>query len=121
MQRCLLILCFTAIGLSLWVTQVSAETLYGTDDLNGLFTFDSANANAATRVAISGLQSGETLVGIDVRPATGVLYGIGSTSRVYTLNTSTGVATQVGEAGAFTISGTRFGSISTLFPIVSGW
>lgn len=108
-MRTRLICGLALVGLSLCATRLPAEILYGTDDLNGLFTFDSANASAATRVAITGLQNGETLVGIDVRPATGVLYGIGSTNRVYTLNTATGAATQIGAAGAFTISGTRFG------------
>jgi hypothetical protein len=100
MRRLFVILSFAAAGLSLCATQASAETIYGTDDLNGLFTFDSANASAATRVAITGLQSGETLVGIDVRSASGVLYGIGSTNRVYTINIDTGAASQVGTAGA---------------------
>jgi len=88
---------------------LQAETMYGTDDLNALYTFDSANAAGATKLTLSGLQTGETLVGIDVRPATGVLYGVGSTNRIYTINTATGAATQVGAAGGFTISGTRFG------------
>src|SRR5205085_9095228 len=34
----------------------------------------------------------------------------GSTSRLYTINTSTGAATQVGTSGAFTLSGTDFGA-----------
>ena len=54
------------------------------------------------------MQPGETLLAIDFRPATGQLYGIGSTSRLYTINTATNQATQVGSAGAFTLSGTAF-------------
>ena len=46
-----------------------------------------------TNVAISGLQAGETLVGIDYRPADGQLYGVGSSARIYTLNPNTGAAT----------------------------
>lgn len=109
MRSCLLILCFSVLGIPACLRQASAEIIYGTDDLNGLFTFDSASAIAATRIPLTGLQTGETLVGIDVRPATGVLYGIGSTSRVYTINTTTGAATQIGGTGAFTVNGTRFG------------
>ena len=53
---------------------------------------------------------GETIIGIDFRPATGQLYGIGSTSRLYIIDTVTGVATQVGP-GPFSIplSGNSFG------------
>ncbi len=46
-----------------------------------------------TSIAINGLQSGESLVGIDFRPADGMLYGVGSTGRIYTINTSTAMAT----------------------------
>ena len=38
--------------------------------------------------------AGETLVGIDLRPADGQLYGVGSTSRLYLLNPITGAATR---------------------------
>ncbi len=38
--------------------------------------------------------------GVDFRPADGQLYGLGSTSRLYRINTSTGAATMVG-AGPF--------------------
>lgn len=48
---------------------------------------------ARTNVAVSGLQPGENLLGIDFRPADGQLYGVGSSGRVYTLNGATGVAT----------------------------
>ena len=44
-------------------------------------------------VVISGLASGETLLGIDQRPADGLLYGLGSGGRLYTLDPATGVAT----------------------------
>src|SRR4029453_12592543 len=60
-------------------------------------------------LGITGLQAGETVLGIDFRPATGGLYALGSTSRLYTINPTTGAATQVGAAGAFTLSGTAFG------------
>ena len=49
-------------------------------------------------VAITGLQSGETALAIDVRPATGQLYLLGSSSRVYVVNPVTGAATAVGAA-----------------------
>jgi trimeric autotransporter adhesin len=65
-------------------------------------------ANRATVVDITGLGPGESLVGIDVRPRTGVLYGLSDASRLYTINPSTGVATP-GATLAVPIQGTAFG------------
>ncbi len=42
---------------------------------------------------IMGLDAGDTLVGIDVRPATGQLYALGSGAHLYTIDPNTGVAT----------------------------
>ncbi len=52
-------------------------------------------------VQITGLQAGEKLLGIDFRPSTGQLYGVGSTSRIYVINLTSGAARMIG-AGAFT-------------------
>ena len=46
-------------------------------------------------VAVTGVVSGETLVGLDVRPATNVLYALGNQGNLYTLAPTTGAATQV--------------------------
>jgi len=74
-------------------TQAHAEAIIGLNTANRLVTFDSATPGTNTaNVAITGLQSGETLVGIDFRPATGVLYGIGTQGGVYTINRTTGAA-----------------------------
>src|SRR4030095_14815219 len=55
-------------------------------------------------------QGGENVLGIDFRPATGELYGLGSTSRLYRIGIANGAAVQVG-AGPFSplLSGTDFG------------
>ena len=47
-----------------------------------------------------GVQAG--LVGIDFRPANGMLYGLGSSSRIYTIDRTTAAATVVGDGAAFT-------------------
>lgn len=57
--------------------------------------------NADASYAITGLQTGEKILSIDFRPATGQLFGLGSTSRLYTINYGTGAALAVGGA-AFT-------------------
>jgi hypothetical protein len=78
---------------------------------NQLIRFNSNRANApiGAAVTITGLQTGENILGIDFRPATGELFGLGSTSRLYIINPATGAATQVGAAGGFTLAGTSFG------------
>ena len=99
--------CVLAVGLT---PVASAESLVGVTTTNTLVTFDSASPGIVVgSVGISGLQAGETILGIDFRPATLTLYGLGSVSRLYSINQTTGVATQVGSAGAFVLSGTAFG------------
>lgn len=97
------------------LTIVDNETppvsLLGLTNNNKLVRFDAANPGTILNtVTVTGLQAGETLRGIDYRPATGELYGLGSTSRIYTINTVSGAATQIGP-GAFTpaLSGATFG------------
>lgn len=61
---------------------------------NKVVTFNlAAPGVTSTNVAISGLQASENVVGIDYRPADGLLYALGSTGRLYTLNPATGAAT----------------------------
>ena len=102
--------CLALFTLAVGSGPVCAELLTGTTTTGNLVTFDSATPGTImTTVGVTGLQTGETLLGIDRRPASAVLYGLGSTSRLYTINTTTGAATQVGSAGAFALSGTAFG------------
>ena len=99
-----------ALAAATLTAPAGAEILTSVTSLNQLVRFDSATPGTiSSSVGITGLQAGETLLGFDYRPATGGLYAIGSTSRLYLINTSTGAATQVGSAGAFTLSGTSFG------------
>ncbi len=49
--------------------------------------------NAVTDVAITGIVSGEQLLGLDFRPVNGLLYGVSSLNQIYVINTSTGLAT----------------------------
>jgi hypothetical protein len=91
-----------------------ATLLYATNG-SSVTRFDDASLGTTTTVSITGLQNGESIVDIDVRPrptAPGeqTLYGVGSTSRLYTLNPLTGAATQVGAAAFATpLNGTAFG------------
>lgn len=47
-------------------------------------------------VAVTGLPSGESLLGIDDRPADSALYGLTSGGKIVTLEPDTGVATLIG-------------------------
>ncbi len=111
-MRKTLLLGIACFAFLLWMIPVAggAELIYGVTSTNVLLSFDSATPGTTTSVAITGLQSGENVLGIDLRPATGQLYALGSTSRLYTINPATGAATQVGS-GPFTpaLSGTSFG------------
>lgn len=72
-------------------------TIFATNEANQLLSFLNTNpGEILSRVPITGLQAGERVLGIDFRPATGQLFGLGSTSRIYTINPTTGQATQVG-------------------------
>ena len=78
-----------------------AEPVVGLTTTNALLTFDSATpTNGSTLSAITGLQAAnERILGIDLRPTTGVLYGVSSDDKVYSL-TRTGLATFIGGLGA---------------------
>ena len=71
-------------------------------------TADACTIEAAHQ--ITGVAAGETILGIDFRPATGQLYALGSTSRLYTINPATGVATATGTSPfSPSLNGTAFG------------
>ena len=90
--------------------QASALTVYGVTTANSLVRFDSATPGTInSSVAVTGLNANQTLRGIDFRPANGLLYGVSSDSRLYTINLSSGAATPIGSAGAFALTGTSFG------------
>lgn len=61
------------------------------------------NYSLGPDLSITGLQVGEMIEAIDTRPNTSVLYGFSNQNRLYTLDTTTGVATQVGVQ--FTLTG----------------
>jgi len=91
-----------------------AVTIYGLTTANQLVTFLSAAPNtllpapSGAPVAITGLNSGEGVVGIDVRPTTGELYGVTTLSRLITINPISGAAT-VKAPLSVSLTGTQFG------------
>ncbi|MEX2567437.1 MAG: DUF4394 domain-containing protein [Cyclobacteriaceae bacterium] len=70
-------------------------------DENKISWFNAQNLrNPEKTLSITGLHSGEQVISIDYRPATGQLYGLGASSRLYIINEQSGMATPLGE-GSF--------------------
>lgn len=89
---------------------LQAEVMYMVDSKVLLVTLDTTNPTGIAINLIRGLQPGESILGIDVRPANKQIYGLGSSSRLYTIDPKTGQATQVGTGPFATLlNGTEFG------------
>lgn len=84
---------------------------YAINNANELQIFNPNNpAQGMVNKAITGMQTGEGILGIDFRPLNGQLYALGSTSRLYTINLGTGAATAVGTSTFSTpLVGSEFG------------
>lgn len=86
-----------------------AETLYGLSNTNQLITFDSASPMNGTAVQITGLKRvNERLLGLDARPATGLLYTLSKDGNLYTVDAGSGEASFVASLGA-PLAGDNFG------------
>ncbi|MDQ3740802.1 MAG: DUF4394 domain-containing protein [Actinomycetota bacterium] len=90
----------------------AADVVYGLTDDNRIVRFNSDSPSRVLQtVPVQGLQAGETLVGIDVRPANDSLYVVGTSNRIYRVNEVTG-ATRVAFGDPFAppaLNGTSFG------------
>jgi hypothetical protein len=87
-----------------------ARDMYATTDRGELIRFDSRFPGILTdRVAITGLGAGAALVGIDFRPSTGQLVGVGSDGVAYVIDPGSGGAQPIGPPFSPGLSGTAFG------------
>jgi hypothetical protein len=106
----------TSAGLN---AKAQPELIYGvSDDLNLLVSFSSATPGTLRNaVTFTGLASGEQIRALDYIGTT--LYGLGSESHLYTINTATGAVTPVGSAFSPVLSGVNFGlaTASTAGPL----
>lgn len=86
------------------VPALTGDLTYALTSNNWLISFDAANPGTIrTSVVVTGIATGQVLSGLDFRPATGELFGLGynsatGESRLYTIKTNTAVATPVGTA-----------------------
>jgi hypothetical protein len=88
----------------------SSRMFYATTDQNLLLQFNERSPDRLKDVqVITGLPGGVTLRGIDFRPLTGDLYGVGSDNVVYRVNPQTGIAVAEGPAFTPALRGTSFG------------
>jgi hypothetical protein len=96
--------------ISVAVVSPVAVTLYGVTDANALIGFNSAAPGTILgSVGITGLQVDERVLGIDARPATGQIYALGSSGRIYTIDPISGYALQIGVPLSVALNGSEFG------------
>jgi hypothetical protein len=105
------------VGLGAPASASAAEQLAGLTADNQLLLFRSDSpSNLQGAVTVSGLATGETLLGIGYQEALGRIYALGSTNRLYVVNPITGAALPVstlpfspplnGDAFAFAVDNT---------------
>jgi len=68
--------------------------MVATTETNKLISFTTAAPQKlCTTTTVTGLGTGENILGIDTRPADGAVYALGSSGKIYTIDTGTGAAT----------------------------
>jgi VCBS repeat-containing protein len=89
---------------------LAADQIAGVTDDNQLVLLRSdAPGNVQYSVPVTGLPSGERIVGFDRRSSTGALYGLGATSRIYRIDLGSGQALAVGDPFTPRLDGSNFG------------
>jgi hypothetical protein len=87
--------------------------VYAVDDMNNLLILEPTGTTAAISKAITGLGAGETVQGIDMRPANGQLYAFTTNNngagKLYAINLSSGAATAVGAGFMVNAAATHWG------------
>lgn len=72
----------------------AAPVVYGLTSDGRIVSFKTASPNTLdTNVAVTGLSGSERLLGFDIRPKDGLLYGLSSTGRIVTIDPVTGAIT----------------------------
>ncbi len=84
-----------AAALCLACASSQAVTLVGLNSQNQITRIDTANVAGAMNMDITGLASGDRLIGIDTRPKDGLIYGVSLSNNIYTINEMTGAASFV--------------------------
>jgi hypothetical protein len=96
------------VGLA--ISEDGPTSLYAVTEDNRLWSFTPFAPSALNGdVEITGLDAGERIVGIDVRPATGELFAVSDASVIYVLDPESGEAAAVGEAFSPIVEGDLIG------------
>lgn len=96
-------------------TEIAGQLIYGLTSNNHLISFDSENpATVRSQIAVTGMTSGQQIMGMDVRPATGELYAFGynmtsGEAQIYTLNSTSGMLTAIGTSAQIATGITSIG------------
>ena len=97
-----------------------ASSFIALSDNNVLVSFNSSNLSRVSSIPVTGIDG--SLLGIDTRPANGLIYGITTANTIYTINPNTGIATKVSTLSTpFTgtsISGFDFNPVADRLRIV---
>ncbi|MGP1386523.1 MAG: DUF4394 domain-containing protein [Thainema sp.] len=93
-QLCLVTPALTAAALTLMgnfqIAEAATTRLIGLTDDNSLIYFNPDDPSSTRTLSVTGVNG--SLLGIDVRPANGLLYGITDTNEIYTIDLKTGAA-----------------------------
>ncbi|MEO5771546.1 MAG: DUF4394 domain-containing protein [Burkholderiaceae bacterium] len=89
----------------------AAESVIAVTAAHELIRFNAGQpSRIASRKTITGLATGDALIGIDFRIARGVLYAVGQSGQLYTLDPATAALSRVGAPTAGTVlAGRHFG------------
>ncbi len=106
-------ICTAVLAAALPAVQAQAERVFGLTNGNAIVTFDSSTPGVTTSSGtIAGL-GGDTLTGLDLRPANRTLYSVGTSGNLYAIRkNASGVnytATSLGVITGATPTGSSFG------------
>ena len=96
-------------GTLLLAAPATAQTVYALVDSDRIVTFAASDPGTITsNLSITGLQAGEVLTGIDIRPLDGLIYSVSTAGNVYRFNAGGGgyAATLTGMVQQFPPPGT---------------
>ena len=105
-------LCATAFAVPAFAqTTLDKIRLYAVSESHQLIAVSAADPQKITRsVTLYGLAPNERVLGIDYRVAYGVMFALGSSGRVFTVDVDSGALKPVGDAPfALALEGERFG------------
>ena len=97
-----------------------ASSFIALGDNNVLVAFNSSNLSKVSSIPVTGVDA--PLIGIDTRPANGLMYGITTANTIYTIDPNTAIATKVSTLStpftATSISGFDFNPVADRLRLV---